>query len=147
MDKQRFLQNIVDCPLRYAIKSPDMDLYDFGFGDDISAVGVKGKNRMDATYILHVVCRFKVIWKNEGCKVKIYHEDTPADRFHSEIERLIGKKVMRVAISDKNDLWLDFGDCQIVFATFENNEESWRFFTFNKDAPHLVASNSELSFR
>lgn len=34
----------------------------------------------------------------------------------------------------------------MVFATFENGEESWRYFTCNKDEPHLVASDLGLEF-
>lgn len=146
MDALEFLQTLVDQPLCYGIKSPNMDLYDFGFGDVISTMNLHGKVKNVCTHILHVTCRFKVIWKNGEHRVDKYYEDTSCDKFHSEIKRIIGMKVRRVALSDKNDLWLDFGDYWIVFATFENGEESWRFFVYNTEGPHLVASNSWLCF-
>ncbi len=146
MEAIEFLQTLVHQPLCYGLKSPDLDLYDFGFGDVISVVNLQGKEQEVCTYNLHVTCRFKVIWKNGECRVDKYHENTPCEKFHCEIKRLIGMKVSKVALSDKNDLWLDFGDYWVVFATFENGEESWRFFTFNIDIPHLVASDSWLCF-
>ena len=45
-------------------------------------------------------------------------------------------------MSDKNDLWIDLGDYWIVIATFENNEESWCFFTFDSANLFLSVSNS-----
>lgn len=143
MEAIEFLNVLVSQPLCYGIKSPDMDLYDFGFGNVVSTTGLKGKV---CAYTLHVTCRFKVIWRNVERRVDVYNEDTPCKRFHSEVSRLVGLKVRRIALSDKNDLWLDFGDCWIVFATFEDGEESWRFFTYNKNEPHLVASDSQLCF-
>lgn len=146
MDALEFLQTLVDHQLCYGLKSPDMDLYDFGFGNTIDIINRQKNERESCTHILHVICRFKVIWKNGERRVDIYYEDTPCEKFNCEIERLIGLKVVRVALSDKHDLWLDFGDCWMVFATFENEEESWRIFTPSTDAPHLVASNSWLRF-
>lgn len=145
MDVLEFLQTLVDQPLCYGLKSPDMDLYDFGFGNIVRVRNLQ-EEREVCTHILHVTCRFKVIWKKGEHQVDKYHEDTSCEKFHSEIKNLIGMKVRRVALSDKNDLWLDFGDCWVVFATFENGEESWRFFTSNIDTPHLVASDSWLNF-
>lgn len=142
MDALEFLQTLVDQPLCYGLKSPNMDLYDFGFGNLMTVQ----ENEEVCTHVLHVICRFKVIWKNGERRVYKYTEDTPCEKFHSEIKHLIGMKVNRVALSDKNDLWLDFGDYWVVFVTFETGEESWRFFTFNMDDPHLVASNSWLRF-
>lgn len=146
MDALEFLRTLVDQPLCYGLKSPDTDLYDFGFGNMVNATSPYRGGKEVGTLILHVTCRFKVIWKNGECRVDKYHEDTPCEKFHSEVMRLVGLKVRRVALSDKNDLWLDLGDYWIVFATFENGEESWRFFTSGIDAPHLVASDSWLHF-
>ena len=133
-----YLQTLIGQTLHYALKSPDMDLYDLGFGAP----------EADFRYVLHATCRFKVIWRNGERRTDKYYEDTPSEEFHSAIQRLIGWKVTRVGLSDKNDLWLDFGDgdCWAVFVTFENNEESWRFFTYHSDDPHLVASDSWLDF-
>lgn len=142
-----FLQMLVNQPLSYGIKSPDMDLYDFGFGRLIEVTDRHNRGKKVAAYTLHATCRFKVIWRNGERRVDKYDEDTPCEQFHSEIKRLIGLNVKRVALSEKNDLWFDFGDYWMVFATFENGEESWRFFTFlDSDTPHLVASDSWLDF-
>ena len=130
----------------YAIKSPDTELYDFGFGELVEVVNRRGIRKRIGTHTLHALCRFKVIWRNCEHRVDKYYEDTPCEKFHSESKRLIGPKVRQVELSDKNDLWLDFGDYWVVFATFENGEESWRFFTSDIDDPHLVASDSWLHF-
>lgn len=146
MDALEFLQTIVDLSLCYGLKSPDMDLYDFGFGNEVNVTNPCSGGKKVCTHILHVTCRFKMIWKNGEHRVNKYYEDTPCEKFHSEVKQLVGLKVRRVALSDKNDLWLDFGDYWVVFATFENGEESWRFFTCDIESPHLVASNSWLHF-
>lgn len=141
-----FLHSLVGQPLLYAIKSPDTDLYDFGFGKLDGLLNRHGKQKKICTHILHATCRFKVMWKNREQRVDKYYEDTSCEKFHADIQPLFGMKVKRVALSDKNDLWLDLGDYWIVFATFENGEESWRFFTNDIDVPHLVASDSWLDF-
>lgn len=142
-----FLNTLVGQSLTYAIKSPDMDLYDFGFGEEIEVKSPHRPPRTVAPYTVHALCRFQVIWRNGEKKVARYYEDTPCEIFHSEIKSLIGLKVSRVALSDKNDLWLDFGDYWVVFVTYESDEESWRFFkTYDSDTPHLVASALELDF-
>ena len=130
----------------YAIKSPDTDLYDFEFGELVEVVNRRGTQKKIGTHILHAIGRFKVIWKNGEHRVDKYYEDTSCEKFHAKIQHLFGLKVKRVTVSAKNDLWLDFGDYWIVFATFENGEESWRFFTSGTDTPHLVASDSWLHF-
>lgn len=139
-----YLNSLIGQPLRYALKSPDTELYDFGFGELVEVVNRHGKHKDIGTYILHILCRFKVIWRNGEHRIDKYYEDTPSEAFHFEVKRLLGLKVIRVALSDKNDLWLDFGDCWVVFATFETGEESWRFFTHNLADPYLVASDSWL---
>ena len=145
-DAISYLHSLTDQPLLYAIKSPDTELYEFGLGEQVEVVNRCGKRKKIGTYILHALCRFKVIWKVGAHRVDKYYEDTPFERFHAEIRYLLGLKVRRVALSDKNDLWLDFGDYWIVFATYENGEESWRFFTSSRDFPHLGASDSWLYF-
>lgn len=137
-----FLNLVSGKPLRYAIKSPDMELYDFGFGELIEVINRQGRKKRIGTHILHAICRFKVIWQTGDGRVDKYCEDTPSEEFHAEINRLLGLTVKRVALSDKNDLWLDLGECWIVFATYENGDESWRFFTSDTNMPHLVVANS-----
>lgn len=146
MDALKFLQSLVDQPLCYGLKSPDTDLYDFGFGNIKNTTKPYRGAKEVGTLVLHVTCRFKVIWKTREYRVDKYYEDTTCEKFHSDVKRLLGLKVRRIALSDKNDLWLDLGDYWIVFATFENGEESWRFFTSDIDAPHLIASDSWLHF-
>ena len=57
---------------------------------------------------------------------------------------MIGLSVERIALSDKNDLWLDLNKYWIVFITREDQEESWRFFEPRSKLPHLVASDAWL---
>ena len=141
-----FLQTLIGQPLLYALKSPDTELYDFGFGELVEVVNRHGIPRKIGAHTVHALCRFQVIWKTGERRVDKYYEDTPCETFRAEIQPLLGLQVKRVALSDKNDLWLDFGDYWVVFATFENGEESWRFFTSDIALPHLVASNAWLSF-
>lgn len=135
-----YLNTLVGLPLIYAQKSPDTELYDFGFGKLVKAVNYGGNEREIATHILHILCRFKVIRRNCEQQVDRFLEDTPREVFNMKIKHLMGKTVKRVAISCKNDLWLDFGNHWVVFATHENSEESWRYFTSEIHDPHLVAS-------
>ena len=146
MEALEFLQTLIDQQLCYGLKSQDLDLYDFGFGNMVGDVNSYERYQEGCTHIIHAICRFKVIWKNGEHRVDRYQENTSSEKFCTEIKRLIGLKVIRIALSDKNDLWLDLGDYWVVFATYENNEESWRFFALNQDIPHLVASNSWLNF-
>lgn len=139
-----FLQSLVNQSLCYGLKSSDMDLYDFGFANLVDS---DSWNNELCTHFLHILCRFKVIFKANKQPTKKYYEDTPGEEFFFDIQRLLGLKVRRVALSDKNDLWLDLGDYWVVFATFENDEESWRFFTADTNSPHLVVSNSWLEFQ
>ena len=138
-----FLHSLVGKSLIYGLKSPDTDLYDLGFGICDNNLYL---NRPKCTHALHIICRFKIISQKNDGDINIYHEDSSSDEFNSEIRKLIGSKVKRVELSEKNDLWIDFGDYWMVFATFENDEESWRYFALNKETPHLVASNSWLDF-
>ncbi len=141
-----FLNRLVGAPLRYAWKSRDTELYEFAFGELHDKVNRHGEKVQVGTHLLHILCRFKVIWRNGVRKVDRYYEDTPYDEFQSEIQRLIGLKVTRVGLSDKNDLWLDLGDYWIVFATDEGGDESWRFFSAFREVPHLVVSDSWIYF-
>ena len=142
MNEKAFLDSIIGQKLAYAIKSPDTELYDFGFGEERETED----KRMLPPYILHVLCRFKIIHKDGSTKVQICHEDTTPNVFNKKIEPLIGLSVKRVGLSDKNDLWLDFGAYWVVFATFED-DEAWRFFISGSDMPHLVATNEVLEFQ
>ena len=140
-----FLQSLINQSLRYGLKSPDTDLYDFGFGE-LTTLDHKGMIKERCMYSIHATCRFKIIWRNGEGRIDEYYEDTPCEKFHFEVQKLVGLKVKKIALSEKNDLWLDLGDCWIVFATFENGEESWRCLTMDTQKPHLVASNAWVEF-
>ena len=94
-----YLQTLINQPLCYGIKSPDTDLYDFGFGELVEVMGWCGK-RKSCTQVLHVMCRFKVIWKKEKNRIDEYHEDTNSEKFHVDIMRLVGMAVRRIGLSD-----------------------------------------------
>lgn len=143
MNEKAFLDSIIGQKLAYAIKSPNTELYDFGFGEERETED----KRMLPPYILHVLCRFKIIHKEGSRKVQICHEDTTPEAFNKKIEPLIGLSVQRVGLSNKNDLWLDFGAYWVVFATFEEDDEAWRFFISGSDEPHLVATSNVLEFQ
>ncbi len=139
------LQTLVGQPLIYGLKSPDTELYDIGFGEMVEVMGWSGKMQMMPTHALHILCRFRVKWKTGKHRVDTYYEDTSSKKFHRDVKRLIGLRVIKVELSDKNDLWIDLGDCRMVFATFEDGEESWRFLTCDKKKPHVVVSDSWIS--
>ena len=138
------LQTLVSQPLCYVLKSPDTDLYDFGFGKVVETTNWKHTNKRMHTHIIHATCRFEIIWRNEERRVDRYYEDTPSEIVYSDTEKLIGHRIKCFALSEKNDLWLDLGEYWIVFATFETGEESWRFLTHDHQVPHVVASNQWL---
>lgn len=133
------LNNLVGQPLRYGIKSPDMDLYDLGFGDDVKYVCWDGEPNEACTYAIHLTSEIHVDWKNGN--VVEYCYDTPCEEFDADIRQMIDLRVRRVALSDKNDLWLDLGRCYMIIVTHENGEESWRFFLPGSGELHLVASD------
>lgn len=138
------LYSLVDLPLRYGIKSSDMELFDFGFGDYVESTDYKGAKREICAYTLHVLCGFKVIQRTGLQCVDWFDGNSTCNTFHSKVNELIKRKVKRVELSEKNDLWLDFGDFWIVFVTTEDGNESWRIFSSDIGGPHLIASDSWL---
>ena len=140
-EAEEFLRPLVGQPLRYALKSPDTELYDFGFGKPVEVTRL-GIRRRIGTYSIHALCRFKVLWENSERGAEEYCENTPSEEFSMNIRHLIGREIMKLGLSEKNDLWLDMGDCRIVWTTVENGEESWRFLAADTNVPHLVVSNS-----
>ncbi len=145
MNKMEYLNTLVGQPLRYGAKSPDTELYDFGFGDEIEVDSPHWGRITVCPLVLHALCRFRVISRDAERRVDTYYEDTPSEQFHQHIKHLLGFTVKRVGVSDKHDLWLDLGDYWMVFATYENGEESWRFFHYHSDK-HLVASDLWMDF-
>lgn len=147
MSPQEFVSQLVGWSFAYGIKSPDMDLYDFGFVKAENAKSYDG-NVDSCRYILHAMCRFKIIWQSQARDKEIYHEDTPADVFHERVNRILGLPINRATLSDKNDLWLDLGKCWIVFATHEGREdESWCLFVRGLKGPFLSATDISTDIR
>lgn len=61
-EAEEFLRPLVGQPLRYALKSPDTELYDFGFGKPVEVTRL-GIRRRIGTYSIHALCRFRILWK------------------------------------------------------------------------------------
>ena len=143
----RFLETLVQQPLVYCLKSPDTELFDFGFGAYVDIATRRGKHTI-CTHTIHTLCPLKIIQRTGAKQSRWYYEDTPHDSFQSDVTPLIGLTIKRVALSKKNDLWLDLGDYWIVFATYEDgdDDEAWRFFVSDEDKPHLVASDTWVRF-
>lgn len=141
-----FLNTLAGSKLCYGIKSPDMDLYDFGFCQPSCNQITLQSAQDDCSFVLHCTCRFKVIWQHESNRTVTYREDTPAEVFHADIQALLGMSVICVTLSETNDLWLDFGDCLLMFATHESNDEAWRLFIPGRLDSHLVASYYGVDF-
>ncbi len=139
----RYLQQMVGQPLSYGWKSWDMDIFDVEFGDLVTCTNLYGETHKCHLHIMHSVGAIKIIWWKEKRSI-FYDIDTTTEEFYSDIQKLIGLEVLRVALSDKNDLWFDFGDIWMVFITYDSNEESWRYFTARSEDPHLVAADSWL---
>lgn len=141
-----FLDGLVGETLRYAVKLPDCELYDFGFGKWKIEQDAYGSCKESCTYVLHVICRFQIIWQGEDKHIDTYYEDSSHELFRCVAAQLMGLTVSRVALSSKNDLWLDLGRCWIVFATWDEPDESWRIFLPCSGSPHLVASSVQCGF-
>ena len=142
-DCDKYLQQVVGQPLSYGFKSWDMDIFDVEFGELVQCTKFNDEPHECFSYIVHNVGGIKIIWRKER-RTTFYDIDTKTEEFHTDIQKLIGYKVLRVGLSDKNDLWFDFGDVWMVFITYDSNEESWRYFTPNLQEPHLVAADTWL---
>lgn len=146
MTPQEFVSELEGWSIAYGIKSPDMDLYDFGFVKAENAISYDG-NVDSCRYILHAMCRFEIIWQNGTKDVEAYYEDTPADVFREKVKRILGLPIRRPSLSEKNDLWLDLGECWIVFATYEEQEaDSWVLFVRGLKGPFLAATDTSAYF-
>ena len=133
-DANIYLQRLIDCPLQYGIKSYDMDLYDLGFGEIAD----------HPSFAIHTTGEIKLIQRRKDKRVKRFNEASSYINFYQEIRPLIGLHVERIALSDKNDLWLDLNEYWIVCITREDQEESWRFFEPRSNSPHLIAADTWL---
>lgn len=138
-----FVQMLVGKSLYYCLKSPDTELYDLGFLDN----NCKTKEVTECDELaLHAICCFKLIIPNSSCRSILFDAETSRNQVNSQFKSLIGLPIKRIALSEKNDLWLDFGNYWLVFITSEDGEESWRLFDPNSDAPHLVATDTWIGF-
>lgn len=140
---ENYLNCIVGMPLQYGIKHSDLDLFQLGFGESISLESWNGQALKINKYAIHFDSALYLYWKNR--KVDKFYSDTQAEEFNVVFSKLLGKHVERIALSDKNDLWLDLGDCRMVIVTRDDDEESWRFFLPRTNQPHLIASSSTLA--
>lgn len=145
-DVIEFVKKLIGKPLKYGLKSPDTELYDFGFGDEMKIINYFGNEELVNEFVLHAICRFKIIWGNGVTRTDEYFEDTNCEKLQQDIQPVIGLAVKNVSLRAKNDLQLDFGPCRMVFATNNDGEESWRFFTMHDGSPHVVASSLSLQF-
>lgn len=136
------LSCIVGSPLQYGIKSSDLDLFQLGFGESISLEYWKNQSLEINKYAIHFDSALYVYWEN-GKVDKLYSNVQEAE-FNMVISKLVGKLVKRVALSTKNDLWIDLDDCKIVVVTRDDEEESWRFFLPRTHYPHLIATSTTL---
>ena len=133
------LRTLLGYTLSETLKSPDTELYEFVFEKPSESRAQK----MNNTYLIHALCSFKVMWRLGEKRVVRFYGDTSITEFQSKIQCLHGHEVKRIDLSDKHDLWIDFGDYWVVFVTDESDEESWRFFKWRSpQLPHMVASNA-----
>lgn len=140
-----YIQMLISQPLCCGIKSERTELYVFRFGCVANAPNLHGES-VTSIYNLHILCGFKIIRKIGKKSIKEYSSNSLPSIFKNDINHLIGLTVKRVKLSDKNDLWIDFGDYWMVFVTNEDGEESWRFFSSCENSPHLVASDKWVRF-
>lgn len=139
------LKPMLGQPLHYSRVHIEYDMFEFGFGPLFRQLGPNGMYRMVCPYTIHTQVPYLTIKDRKRRRAKDYYWDTTPEVFYRGTKKLIGLEVKRVGLSEKNDLWIDLGDYWIVFPTYENGEESWRFFTPGSDRPHLVASDSWVS--
>lgn len=138
------IYDLIGQPFCYGIKSPDMDLYDIGFGVLEKVMDIRGRTREVCTHTLHCTCGIKLIWAKQSY---LFDGESSFKTFSERISRFVGLKVLRIALSQKNDLWIDLGECKIVIVTNEDYEESWRYFNPCVQERHLVASSQSISLQ
>lgn len=140
-----FLHQLIGKMFVYGIKSPDCDLYDFGFGD-VDSVNKSTNPVETCDLFLHFTCRFIVIYKGTNNR-KCYDEFVTQEEFEKEIKPFLGMVIKNVKFSKQNDLIIDFDRVRIILVTFSDKEESWRLFSKKIDNLHLVVSNSWMEFQ
>lgn len=140
-----YLQELLEQPLSYGIKSINSELFVFRFGPSLDALQENTTSQI-CTYNLHVMCGIKIVSKIEKKTIKEYSGNSSYEVFSRDIIQLIGLTVKRVALSEKNDIWIDFGEYWVIIVTNEDDDESWRFFSSDDNRRHLVASDSWIDY-
>ncbi len=129
-----FLSQLVGMVVIRAEKSPDMNLFDFGFEGNEAL-------KEHYPYILHALCAIQVDTEDEHSE--IYYGDTSTEAFATVCAQLIGQKVENVHVIDGNDLMIWLERTAVRFLVADDGYESWRFF--GKRTRHLVASDLTLN--
>ena len=141
---EEYLSSIIGLPLHYVLKSPDTELYDFGFGEPRKIDNWYGKTRRLCPYTLHVLCDFSVLDSRERIAEIEFNGNSTPEMVEPVMKGLIGKKVQAVKIIQDHDLIIEFEFKRLWFITNSDFEESWRFFATDLKQPHIVASMHEL---
>ena len=141
---EEYLSSIIGLPLHYVLKSPDTELYDFGFGKPREIDNWYGKIRKLCPYTLHVLCDFSVLDSRERIEEIEFDGNSTPEKEEPVMKGLVGKKVQAVKVIQNHDLIIDFKFKRLWFITNSDSEESWRFFATDLKQPHIVASAHEL---
>lgn len=131
----KFVQQALQMPVVYARKARDSDLYGIGFGTPV-------RDKTVAHFVLHLQCEFDVVL-DQGTQQ--FNGDTTKEEFNPVAEMLVGQRMVEVCILQNNQLKLQLEHCTIIIRTYDDDDESWRFFDF--DGNHLVAASQWLEFQ
>ena len=137
-----YLASIVGTPFQYCIKNSNLDLFQLGFGEVVAVESDNTQTLEINKYAIHFDSAIYLYWKNG--MVDRFYSDSHAQVFNEALSCLIGKKVNRIKLSSKNDLWIEFEDCKMVIVTRDDEDESWRFLLPRTNYPHLIASSISL---
>ncbi len=141
LDKARERVKVIEgLQVAYAIKSDHLDLYDFGFGEEKEAFfdRILNKMRILPPYALHATCCF-MVHRADGTR-RFFDETVTKVEFAEVEKEIVGKVVHRADITPKHRLVLYIDDMVYVFIPFDNDMESWRLFSDDKNERHLVVS-------
>lgn len=130
---------LLGATIDYALKSPDMNLYDFGFTYHLPNSPASQK------IALHVMCSF--VAKIGTFEEKRYYGDSSNLHFYEHFNCLIGKSVCGISLGEKGDLGINFGQSHIKITPADDGNESWRIFCDCKYSSHLVVSDTLFSLQ
>lgn len=135
---KRMLNKLIGHPIIYAIKSPDMDLCDFGFGFSNDYQFAKdGTACMQPLFAIHSVCLVGIQEKHSN-NTNWSSWDTPATIFKKMFQVCLGCTVKTVCISKRGNLTIDLGVYIVKFIANDPLEENWRFFRLGLSDKHVV---------